>query len=146
VSITNNDKPPKEATMTFTTGQTVSHINTPSQLLGTVEFGDETGANVIEPDGDTAWFVAADILPFTAPVLPMPNDEFDGGTVIASCWQNDDLSYGPAWYTLLLLTNQPGEFYRVVNVDAATSKITADTIFPNIIPAAEAYSEAIGGY
>lgn len=78
--------------------------------------------------------------------LPMPNDEFDGSIVIASCWGNDTPENGATWYTLLLLNDTPGEFYRVLNVDSETRRIYWDEPYPNIIPAAEAYSETIGGY
>lgn len=78
--------------------------------------------------------------------LPMPNDEFDGSIVIASCWGNDTPKDEVTWYTLLLLNETPGEFYRVVEVDSETRRIYQDEPYPNIIPAAEAYSEIIGGY
>lgn len=82
------------------------------------------------------------------PPLPMPNDEFDGATVIASCWQKDDWDEdGEPWYTLLLLNpdNENG-FYRVVEVVADSRRIYQDDPYPNIIPAAAAYSAAIGGF
>lgn len=78
--------------------------------------------------------------------LPVPNDEFDGSTVVASCWGNDDPEDGVTWYALLLLNETPGNFYRVVEVESETRRIHRDESHPNIIPAAEAYSETIGGH
>lgn len=50
-----------EATV-FATGDSVAHVSNPTVEFGTVEFGSSTGANVTELDGDTAWFVAEDIV------------------------------------------------------------------------------------
>lgn len=48
---------------TYRAGQKVAHVSDPKRVFGVVEFGDSTGANVIELDGDIAWFEAEDILP-----------------------------------------------------------------------------------
>ncbi len=83
------------------------------------------------------------------PQLPMPNEVFgaEGATVIASCWQNDDHEYGPLTATLLLLT-QNAPYYLIYDVtnfgDGWFVNCSWDR--DNIIPAAELYSELIGGY
>ncbi len=83
-----------------------------------------------------------------APTLPLPGDTFDGGTVIASCWQNDTDPDIPIWAELLLLTPEPGRHYRLVEIEHNVSDwtVTGRTAFENIIPATEAYSDAIGGH
>lgn len=74
--------------------------------------------------------------------LPMPNDEYDGGIVVASCatLDPDDSDFD----LLLLNPDNSNGFYRVVTVNAG--KIVGDEPFPNIIPAAHFYSDQIGGY
>lgn len=81
--------------------------------------------------------------------IPMPNETFEGGIVVASCWLNDDPMPGqPASAALLLLTPTHGSFYKVVEVERRDQKwnVTVATDFPNIIPATEDYSDLIGGY
>lgn len=73
--------------------------------------------------------------------LPMPNDKLaDGRTVVASCDQ------GNRQYDLLVLNPTPGRFYSVLIVEAEDLRVVDEVVYPNIIPAAEAYSDAIGGY
>lgn len=81
--------------------------------------------------------------------LPLPNNEFDGGIVIASCWGNDMPSEGTVFATLLLLMPEP-PYYRVFQIEVAEGgwRVVSDTehTHPNIIPAAEDYSDGVGGY
>lgn len=73
--------------------------------------------------------------------LPMPNDRLpDGRIVIASCDQEN------GQYDVLVLNSTPGAFYSVLVLDAETLGVEAETVHPNIIPAAEDYADAIGGY
>lgn len=78
--------------------------------------------------------------------LPMPNDTFDGGTVVASCSQIIDQegeSDEESACTLLILYPQ-APFYAVL--DVYEDEVLNSVSFPNIIPAAKEYSEQIGGY
>ncbi len=80
--------------------------------------------------------------------LPMPGDKtIEGKTVIASCWQNDDPDYGPVFYALLTLA-EAADYYTVEEWEFANGKARKvyGCGYPNIIPAAEGYSELIGGY
>lgn len=82
------------------------------------------------------------------PKLPMPNEVHNGKIVIASCWQNDDPDYGPETFALLTLAPE-ADYYAVeeweILDDGKAVKIYGCG-YPNIIPAAEGYSELIGGY
>ena len=53
----------------FAPGDIVAHVSAPATSFGLVEFGDETGANVIEHDGDIAWFEKEDIVKLDAEKL-----------------------------------------------------------------------------
>lgn len=83
------------------------------------------------------------------PQLPMPNEVFDGegATVIASCWQNDDPEYGPLTATLLLLAQNPPYYliHQISEFGLDGWIVTWTWDGDNIIPAAELYSELIGG-
>ena len=95
-----------------------------------------------------------------APFLPMPNDLLGPDLVVASCWLVDSYghdadSYGQDGYyraDLLLLRNNTDDagYYSVVHIacreDEDDWQREAEDIYPNIIPAAEAYSAQIGGY
>jgi hypothetical protein len=80
--------------------------------------------------------------------LPMPTTTHGGRTVVASCWLNDDEDYGPVTYALLTFAAGE-EFYAVeeweIVAGGAPVKIYGCS-YPNIIPAAEGFSELIGGY
>lgn len=85
------------------------------------------------------------------PDLPLPNDTFDGGIVIASCWGNDEPQDDgtPPFATLLVLDPKP-PFYRLFQIEVTDAggwrKGDDERSHPNIIPAAEDYSDSIGGY
>lgn len=85
------------------------------------------------------------------PKLPMPNDLFEGGVIVASCWQSDDPGHEfGVWATVLLLMPEE-QFYMVMNIEpnadeAWKPKEYTSRRHPNIIPAAEDYSDTIGGY
>lgn len=81
--------------------------------------------------------------------LPMPGDVFgtEGATVIASCWGNDDSDYGPATAFLLLLSRSAPHYLIYELVDGRGAwRVNVSWDRENIIPAAELYSEMIGGY
>lgn len=88
--------------------------------------------------------------------LPYPGETFNGMTVIASCWGNDDPEtedgkggFIPIWYGLLVLDPSPvedGPHYHVFEVTPGEG-IYLDSPFYNIIPATNYYDENIaGGY
>lgn len=89
----------------------------------------------------------------TLPKLPSPGEPFDGGVIIASCWGNDDVQDDgtPPFAEILLLMPTP-PFYRLTQIEVEDANGTwvitvgTDTRHPNIIPAAEDYSNRIGGY
>lgn len=72
--------------------------------------------------------------------LPMPGARIrDGRIVVASC----DQECGE--YDLLVL-GPSAPFYSVLLVSAEDLSILHEETYPNIIPATESYSSAIGGY
>lgn len=89
------------------------------------------------------------------PALPMPNDDFDGNTVIASCWLVD--AYGhdaeahgeDGFYradVLLLRRNTDGFGYYVlahISCELGHNYWSYESahLFENIVPAVEAYVE-----
>lgn len=77
--------------------------------------------------------------------LPMPGDRWGAATVLASCWGNDDPEYGDLTYTLMLLAPQP-PYYLIVTFNGTEYSTVSNEPYDNIIPAAGAYREAIGGY
>jgi hypothetical protein len=50
----------------YAPGEVVAHVSDPTTSFGIVEFGDTWGANVVEHDGDTAWFEHEDIVLLTS--------------------------------------------------------------------------------
>lgn len=64
--------------------------------------------------------------------LPMPNEEFDNGVVVASMWLNDDMIR-----VLVLLPEAP--FYRIV--EAENDEINYRLSYENIFDAATDYNE-----
>lgn len=81
------------------------------------------------------------------PVLPLPTEFFDGEIVVASTWLNDDEPEG-ATAALLTLTNEPGNHYRVRQIQVRFEQWTTTDwdAFPNIVPAVRAYEEGGGDY
>ncbi len=85
----------------------------------------------------------------SVPGLPMPGDVFgtEGATVIASCYGNDDPEYGPATAFLLLLSKAAPYYIIYELVDGRGAwRVNCSWDRDNIIPAAELYSETIGGF
>lgn len=76
------------------------------------------------------------------PDLPMPHDVYDGMTVVASTWLNDDEPEG-ATAVLLTLTHTPGQYYRINDLQWRNGewKTTWWDPYPNIVPAVRAYEE-----
>ena len=68
--------------------------------------------------------------------IPLPGDAIDGGTVIASAY--DDTDYEGIW--LMLLRPSP-PYYRVVHIDRLAPAVTEYTTYPNIIDAADKWRE-----
>lgn len=80
--------------------------------------------------------------------IPLPNETYDGATVVASVWVSDDDPV--ALVAMLLLIERAAPFYRVQDiqfVDGQWENLhhTAE-LFPNIVPAVEAYTQRGGDY
>ena len=71
--------------------------------------------------------------------LPMPGDKWDDKIVVASGTVTDDV-YG----LLLIVPNQPGRYYQVVEYEAEFDAITFAMAYENIVPAAAAFHEQFG--
>src|SRR6478609_5766995 len=69
--------------------------------------------------------------------LPLPNDTFDGRTVVASGYLNDDAF-------LLVLLNAEAPYFSVVETNVGGG-IVSEVRYRNIVPAVVAY-EASGGF
>lgn len=85
------------------------------------------------------------------PPLPRPNDSFDGGIVIASCWGNDDPDEGIVFAEVMLL--QPDiPYYRLMQIEVDeymgnwAVNVGTETRHRNVMPATEDYSDRVGGY
>lgn len=72
--------------------------------------------------------------------LPMPMDAFDGGHIVASCWDDDESG---TYTVLMLMPEEP--FYAVREYQGAGKLLCAER-FENIAHAAIAYNEATNGY
>lgn len=90
--------------------------------------------------------------------IPLPGDQVDGRTVVASCWtingQGHDASVAglDGYYlaTVILLNNRD-PYYQVTEIGRKDDSdgwhaIRLGDFHPNIIPASENYSNLIGGY
>lgn len=79
--------------------------------------------------------------------LPMPNERFDGATVVASTWLRDDADDPPVTALLLLLEPSP-PYYRVAEIEDRHGEWRKAFFedFPNINPATKAYAENGGDY
>lgn len=76
--------------------------------------------------------------------IPMPNDEFDDGIVVASVWQSDDAPLT----ALILLLRREAPFFAVCDleyIDAAW-KIINEEPHVNIVPAVDSYQDHGGDY
>lgn len=75
--------------------------------------------------------------------IPLPNDEFDDGTVVASVWQDDD-----AGTALILLLRQEVPFFSVCDIEWRDGSwlIVNEDQHMNIVPAVDAYKDAGGDY
>lgn len=86
-------------------------------------------------------------------VLPLPNEKFDGGIVVASVWLRDDEERGYG-ALLLLLTPEPGLYYRIVEIDAQRKpealywhwEVVMRQAAVNIVEAVDFYKENGGDY
>lgn len=83
--------------------------------------------------------------------LPMPNETFDGKTVVASCWINDSYELGPnedlSVAVVLLMADTPGSYYQVMELEAQEGdywRVTQYRPHTNIVFAAEDYRENTG--
>lgn len=89
-------------------------------------------------------------LPVDTAKLPLPNDKFDDGIVIASVWGNDDPSESsPVWAQLLLLMPEPGWYYRRVEIewkDTEGWQVRLRQAHENIVPATKDYEDNGGDY
>lgn len=76
-------------------------------------------------------------------ILPLPNDEFDDGIVVASVWQNDDI--GTA---LIMLLRKEPPYYAVCDIEWRDGAwlIVNEEPHVNINPATEAYADHGGDY
>lgn len=71
--------------------------------------------------------------------FPLPNDTFDGRTVVASGIVNDDIA-------MLILMNREAPYFSVVETDLAwRARIVSETRYRNIVPAVVDY-ESRGGF
>ncbi len=86
----------------------------------------------------------------THPVLPLPSQRIFGGIVIASTWLNDDFEWGALNAMIILLNDEPGRHYSVLDLlardDGYGWKIEGAVDFPNIVPAVEYYIDNGGDY
>lgn len=91
-------------------------------------------------------------------LFPMPGEQFDGRTVIASTWLRDGFTTGereylppnaPEFLALVLLLNAGPPYYTVAQLqsDGGAWTIAASEDFPNINPAViDGYAQWGGDY
>ena len=128
----------------YENGDLVAHVNRPDDLLGVVDFIRGNGVNVVEVDGDEAWFHNEDILPHTlteAQSLPLPTTSFMGYTVMASAWRNDTAEDGDIAFVLMLLTPAPNSHYTVLLFSGSTY---TRHVHSNIADAVHEFSQLVG--
>lgn len=79
-------------------------------------------------------------------ILPLPNDTQGDATVVASVWLDDESIDRPT--ALLLLLQKEPPYYSVATVHHHEGDwyIDDEDLFPNIVPAVEAYEQSGGDY
>lgn len=80
------------------------------------------------------------------PTLPMPGDHFDGKTVIASVWGNDEPDDEAVNGCTVLTLDAGAPFYILLQCYSNPSggwEIDMRQSFDNIVPAADAYREFV---
>lgn len=78
--------------------------------------------------------------------IPMPGEVINGGsyTVVASAWHVEDDPEGPVFAVLLIQESAPFYVVALINENPALDgwwRFSHQAVFPNIVPAAEAYNE-----
>lgn len=88
-------------------------------------------------------------------LFPMPGEQFDGRTVIASTWLRDGWMPGdvhgddePEYLALVMLLNAGPPYYTVAQLqsDGGAWTIAASEDHPNINPATDDYAQEGGDY
>jgi hypothetical protein len=81
----------------------------------------------------------------STPSIPLPGEKHEEDTVIASVYVRDEEP--PVTALLLLLTKQE-PYYRLVDVEWEDGQwyTVTENLYPNIVPAAEAYADNGGDY
>jgi hypothetical protein len=77
--------------------------------------------------------------------LPLPNERYDGATVVASTWIRDDAE---ATLGMVILLGSEPPYYRVVDIrwDGKVWAIDRSETFENIVPTVDHYTDSGGDY